>query len=429
MSRTYTVKSGDTLGKISIQYYGSFSKWNNIVKANPQLAGRKTVYDGSPVIRPGDVLLIPDEKDAPKNNAPVQTRQTIVLDENAKKDLALYVDGVKFTGFTGYTVTSAVDTFDAFSFSSLWDSSSKECRDAFRPFTYKKCSVYYDSELIFQGVMLPAVPSISDSGRTISVQGYPYCGILSDSCLPDSLYPPEYNGLDLQAIAETVAEPFGVTVQTKSDVGGSFEKVEIQVENKVMDFLKKLAEQRGMFLSNTQDGSLLIWKPEEEKVSATFKEGEFPFVSCTPTFDGQNMYSHVIGFSKVEGGADAEKYCYENSLLQKAGVLRVYAKTIDDADASSLENATKAVAGRMFANSVKYELIVSGHRGKDGKLYRKNMSVSVYAPDAEIYRETKFQVDEVTMTRSDSDGEKTKFSLVLSGARDGKLPEVYPWEE
>ena len=429
MSRTYTVKSGDTLGKISIQYYGSFSKWNNIVKANPQLAGRKTVYDGSPVIRPGDILLIPDEKDAPKNNTPIQARQTIVLDENAKKDLALYVDGVKFTGFTGYTVTSAVDTFDAFSFSSLWDSSNKECRDAFRPFTYKKCSVYYDSELIFQGVMLPAVPSISDSGRTISVQGYPYCGILSDSCLPDSLYPPEYNGLDLQAIAETVAEPFGVTVQTKSDVGDSFEKIEIQVENKVMDFLKKLAEQRGMFLSNTQDGSLLIWKPEEEKVSATFKEGEFPFVSCTPTFDGQNMYSHVIGFSKVEGGADAEKYCYENSLLQKAGVLRVYAKTIDDADASSLENATKAVAGRMFANSVKYELIVSGHRGKDGKLYRKNMSVSVYAPDAEIYRETKFQVDEVTMTRSDSDGEKTKFSLVLPGARDGKLPEVYPWEE
>ena len=429
MSKTHTVKSGDTLGKISVQYYGRFTKWNDIVKANPQLTGRKTASDGSPFIYPGDVLLIPEEKAAPKPSAPVQAKQTIVLDENAKKDLALYIDGVKFTGFTGYTVTSAVDTFDAFSFSSLWDSSNQKCRDVFRPFTYKKCSIYYDSELIFKGILLPAVPSVSDNGKTITVQGYPDCGILSDSCLPDSLYPPEYDGLDLKAIAENVASPFGVTIQVKSDVGDTFEKVEIQPENKIMDFLKKLAEQRGVFLSNSQDGSLLIWKPEEEKVSATFKEGEFPFVSCTPAFDGQNMYSHVIGFSKVEGGADAEKYCYENKLLQKAGVLRVYTKTIDDADAGSLENATKALAGRMFANSVKYELTVSGHRDKNGKLYRKNMCVSVYAPDAEIYRETKFQVDEVTMTRSDSDGEKTKFSLVLPGARDGKLPEVWPWEE
>lgn len=429
MSKTHTVKSGDTLGKISVQYYGRFTKWNDIVKANPQLAGRKTASDGSPIIFSGDVLLIPDDTEKPKTDAPIQAKQTVVLDENAKKDLALYVDGVKFTGFTGYTVTSAVDTFDAFSFSSLWDSSNKKCRDIFRPFTYKSCAVYYDSELIFQGVLLPAVPSVSDNGNTITVQGYPKCGILSDSCLPDSLYPPEYDGLDLKAIAETVAEPFGVTVLCKCDVGAAFEKVEIQPESKILEFLKKLAEQRGVFLSNAQDGSLLLWKPEEEKVSATFKEGDVPFVSCTPTFDGQNMYSHVIGFSKVTGGADAEKYCYENELLQKAGVLRVYAKTIDDADAGSLENATKATAGRMFANSVKYELTVSGHRDKGGKLYRKNMCVSVYVPDAEIYRETKFQVDEVTMTRSDSDGEKTKFSLVLPGARDGKLPEVFPWEE
>lgn len=429
MSKTHTVKSGDTLGKISIQYYGRFTKWNDIVKANPQLAGRKTAPDGSPLIFAGDVLLIPEDVQPPKASAPIQAKQTIVLDPDAKKDLALFVDGVKFTGFTGYTVTSAVDTFDAFSFSSLWDSSNKKCREIFRPFTYKQCTVFYDSEMIFHGILLPAVPYVSDNGNKITVQGYPRCGILADSCLPDSLYPPEYNGLTLQAIANNVAGPFGVTILTKCDCGNSFEKVEIQPEDKVLDFLKKLAEQRGVFLSNSQDGSLMLWKPEEEAVSATFKEGEAPFVSCTPTFDGQNMYSHVIGFSKVEGDKDAEKYCYENKLLQKAGVLRVFAKTIDDADSGSLENATKATAGRMFANSVKYELVVSGHRDRTGKLYRKNMCISVYAPDAEIYRETKFQVDEVTMTRSDSDGEKTKFSLVLPGARDGKLPERFPWEE
>jgi len=58
-NKKHTVKSGDTLGAISILYFGTFSKWNEIVKANPQLAGRKTAIDGSPLIYVGDVLTIP----------------------------------------------------------------------------------------------------------------------------------------------------------------------------------------------------------------------------------------------------------------------------------------------------------------------------------------------------------------------------------
>ena len=80
MSKTHTVKSGDTLGKISIQYYGRLTKWNDIVKANPQLAGRKTAPDGSPLIFAGDVLLIPEDVQPPKASAPIQAKQTIVLD-------------------------------------------------------------------------------------------------------------------------------------------------------------------------------------------------------------------------------------------------------------------------------------------------------------------------------------------------------------
>ena len=429
MSKSYTVKSGDTLGAISVKYYGVFGKWTDIVKSNPQLAGRKTAIDGSPLIYPSDVLIIQDKPLIKNTNAPIQTKQEIVLDPDAKKDLALYVDGKKFTGFTGFTVSCPVDTFDAFSFSSLWDSSKKEIRDIFRPFTYKNCSVYFDGDLIFKGVLLPATPEVTPNSKTITVQGYPLCAVLQDSTLPDSLYPPQYDGLDLKQITDNIAGAFGVSVQAKVDVGSTFEKVEIKPEDKILDFLTKLANQRGLFFTNAQDGSLLIWKPEEEAVSATFKEGEPPFYSCKPAFDGQNMFSHITGFTKVTADKDSEKYTFENSYLKKAGVLRCYTKVIDDAESGTIENSTKAIAGRMFANSVKYTLEVTGHRDKNGKLYRKNMMVSVLAPDAEIYKETKFQVDEVKLERSDSDGEKTTFTLVLPGARTGKLPEAYPWEE
>ncbi len=429
MPKVHTVASGDLLWKISVKYYGIPGKWTDIVKANPQLQGRKKAADGSPVIRIGDNLIIPDEPDKKDSKAPLQAKQTIVLDENAKKDLALYCDGKKFTGFTGYTVVCSVDTFDAFSFSSVWDSGKKELRDLFRPFTYKECEVYFDGDLIFKGRLLPAVPNVQPDSKKITVQGYPLCAVLNDSTLPDSLYPPEYNDLNLKQIAENIAGAFSVNVQVKADVGDAFKSVEISPEDKILDFLGKLAEQRGVFLSNAQDGALLIWKPEQEEVGATFKEGEQPFISCVPALDGQKMFSHVTGFTKVSEDTDSEKYTYENNYLIKHGVLRCYTKTLQDVDSAGLENAVKAMAGRMFAAAVKYTLTVAGHRDKNGKLYRKNMMVSVLAPDAEIYKETKLQVDEVQLKRSESEGEQTVFSLVLPGARTGELGGSFAWEE
>lgn len=429
MPKVHTVASGDLLWKISVKYYGIPGKWIDIVKANPQLQGRKKAADGSPVIRIGDNLIIPDELDKKDNKAPLQAKQTIVLDENAKKDLALYCDGKKFTGFTGYTVVCSVDTFDAFSFSSVWDSGKKELRDLFRPFTYKECEVYFDGDLIFKGRLLPAVPNVQPDSKTITVQGYPLCAVLNDSTLPDSLCPPEYNDLNLKQIVENIVGAFSVNVQVKADVGDAFKSVEISPEDKILDFLGKLAEQRGVFLSNAQDGSLLIWKPEQEEVGATFKEGEQPFISCVPALDGQKMFSHVTGFTKVSEDTDSEKYTYENNYLIKHGVLRCYTKTLQDVDPAGLENAVKAMAGRMFAAAVKYTLTVAGHRDKNGKLYRKNMMVSVLAPDAEIYKETKLQVDEVQLKRSESEGEQTVFSLVLPGARTGELGGSFAWEE
>ncbi|MEO6155868.1 MAG: LysM and BON domain-containing protein [Thermomonas sp.] len=54
-SRTYTVKSGDTLSKISKEMYGEANKYNQIFEANkPMLKDPDKIY-------PGQVLRIPPE--------------------------------------------------------------------------------------------------------------------------------------------------------------------------------------------------------------------------------------------------------------------------------------------------------------------------------------------------------------------------------
>lgn len=427
MAKTHKVIAGDTLNKIAVRYYGDAAKWTDIVKSNPQLAGRKSVYDGSPVIYPGDVLIIPD--DSVQAAVKTAVKETLVLDDNAPRDLGLKGLGKFITGFTGFTLVRSVFGNDGFSFSSTWNENSEQTRNAFRPFSYPTFDVYFDDDLVFTGKALPPTPSVQPDAQTINVQGYPLCGVLVDSCLPPSLFPAEYSGLDLKQIAETVCEPFGIGVVVQGSVGAAFEKVEVGLEDKVWDFLSKLAEQRNMFLTNTVDGNLLIYSPKVEAVSATFRQGELPFISCSPEFDGQSMYSHITGYTKTTNTADSQKYTYENKLLINRGVLRCYSKQIDDAVEGTLEESVKALAGKMFAKCVKYKLTVSGHRDKNGRLYRENMAVSVKAPGAEIYRETKLLADEVTLTRDDRGGEQTTFTLVLPESRTGALPEVFPWEE
>lgn len=55
-SKMYTVKSGDTLSKISQEYYGDAQKYNTIFEANkPMLSDPNKIY-------PGQVLRIPAQQ-------------------------------------------------------------------------------------------------------------------------------------------------------------------------------------------------------------------------------------------------------------------------------------------------------------------------------------------------------------------------------
>lgn len=429
MSKSHTVVKGDTLGSISTRYYGSWNKWKNIVDANPQLTGRKCASDGSPLIYPGDVLIIHSEEPKIVSETLPKTAVPVVLDDDGDKEISILIDGKAFTGFSGYSLKFPVDSFDVFSFSAPFDDSNKVVAGAFLPFSYKSCAVYYNKKLLFNGTLLTPNPESSADEKSLTLQGYPACGVINDVCLPESKFPPEYNGMKLSEIAKDVCGPFGFNVVMNGDEGEAFEKVEYSPGDKIFGFLSKLAGERGLLITNKENGDLLFWKPGKNKACCSIKEGEMPFVSCKGTFDSQNFFSHVTGYSKVEKEEDAESYTYENRYLIKKGVLRPFSFTADDAKSTDLKAAVEAKAGRMFASAVSYSLEVVGHENPNGDLWAKNMAISLEAPGAMIKKATLFLVDEVSFTKSDSDGNRTTLTLVLPGSRDGELPKEFPWEE
>jgi prophage tail gpP-like protein len=425
MSKKHTVVSGDTLGAISVRYLGTFSKWKKIVDANPQLANRRTASDGSPLIYPGDDLIIPE--DLTEKPVSPQTAQTIELSDS-EQDVSIVIDGKKFTGFTSYEINLSCDSFDTFSFAAPFDIAIKDIKEAITPFAFKTCAVYYFGELLFKGYLLTPDPELQSDATEITLQGYPLCGVLDDCTMPPSKYPTEYYNVTLKDIADPVADVYGIKVIYKDGPGDPFKEVAIDPNEKVLSFLLKLAQQRKLLFTNDENGRLVFYKPKKESAFIQFKESKTPLVSITPRFNAQGFYSHITGHTKNDTLLKPLSYTYENKYLINKGVIRHETIMVDDAEtASDLENAVKAHAGRMYADCISYSLTCDTHLNSEDKLFKKGMTVCIEAPGAMITRQTNFTAKNIKLLRT-KDGKTAELELVLPGSFTDELPEVLPWE-
>jgi len=426
MSKTYTVKKFDAFYLISTKFYGVPNKHNEIIAANPQFVGRKTIA-GLPDLIEGEILIIPDLIKKPKSKT-TETIQEDTITPASPDAISILVDGKLFSFFTDYSITFNIDTFDTFTFSGPFDETKLVYRETFRPFSYKKAKVYYDKYLIFTGVLLAQQCASNPDSKTLSISGYSLPGVLNDCHMPISAFPLNFNNQTLQQITEKVCKPYGIISNFLSSSGNKFSEVALEVDKPVLSFLIDLATQRGLLVSNNEKGELIFWKSGTGSPIASFKEGELPFISCSPQFNYQNFFSHITAISKTTESDISGQKTYINNYLLKRGINRHYNFIVEDAKISELASIAKIKAGQMFGESASYGLSVKGHRDKNGNLYKKNLLVSVHSPGAMIYKESNMLIKSLTMSRK-NEGDITDFSLILPGCYTGEIPEVFPWEE
>ena len=427
MPRFHTVVFGDRLGRLSTKYYGVESKYENIIQANNVLVERRLqgvlAADGLPIIYAGDNLTIPDEIINVSN--PIGQKETPdTIDTEFDGAITIVVESTHFRFFTGFSIKSSIGSLDTVSIGSPYFD-TQESRDSFQPLRYKKAAVYYGKNLFFDGILLAPVADLNPDSETLSLNLYPKCGVLSNSTLPLSVYPIEYNNLNLKQIAENVCSVFSVKVDFRGDPGASFEKVAPSPTTKVLSFIIDLAKKRGFQVTNNIHGDLLIWKAEDSRPVSFVKEGELPFISCNPSFDPENYYSEISGLTPETEEKASESYTWENPFLKDYDqYLTVEFNDIDNAD---LKGSVEAMAGRMFGSAGKYALVLNTHRDSDNNLFAKNQTIRALATKSNIYNETNFLIDTVELSRTDDSGDLANFALVLPGAYTGQLPEEVPW--
>jgi prophage tail gpP-like protein len=426
MSRAHKVKQGDTLGAIARDYLGASSKWTKVVNANPQLANRKKAIDGSPLIYPGDTLIIPEDETTarPETAAP---KKTITLSDS-EQDVSIVMGGKKFTGFTGYELNLSYDSFDTFSFSAPYDPNIAELREAILPFAFKPCDVYYQDALVFKGTLLTPDPELVAEAKEITLQGYPLCGVLNDCMVPPTKYPLQCMGINMKGIADAACEAYSIPVIFEGKVGANFTEVSIEPTDKILDFLVRLSQQRDLLFTNNEKGELIFFNAKQDAAFVSFQEGKLPLISIKPKFSAQQFYSHITGYNKTDAEYPSVSFTFENKYLINKGILRHQSITIDDAETSSdVESAVKSYAGRMFADCVSFELECEGHTNAKNELFQKGMTVCVNAPGAMLIRDTNFIARNIKLSRTTS-GKTSTLSLVLPGSYTGEIPEALPWE-
>ena len=402
----YTVKTGDTFSSIARIVYGDDNRANEVRQANPGT---------SEPLQAGVVLITPTRLP----NASVK----ITEDDN---EVSISIEGVLFKKWTSLTITRSVDSFDTLELAAPMEPDNKSFRDTFKPFTFKNIQATVGNNLLFTGTLVDVNPSFFDNIAEVLVGAYSLPGVLSDCTYPASKFPLEFENQNLRSIAASLVEPFGLKAVFNDNVGATFDRVAVEPDRGAFDFLADLARQRGLIISNNENGDILFRKITVSSPVANLIEGETGLLSVSSSFGPQQYFSHITGLQPSTVGIGGSQYTVKNTKLNT--VLRPHSFQINDATDGDAELATKAKMGRMFGDSVKYEVRVPSWRDASGALWLTGSTVKVFAPKAMIYSETLMIVKQIKFFK-DAFTELSTLELVLPGSYSGEIPGVLPWDE
>ncbi len=346
-------------------------------------------------------------------------------------DVELRLDGKRFQGWPSLDFGRHVDAFSSVEFDAPFEPNSAAFREAFRPFSYAPVELLIRGKRRFNGRLVHVEPDDEPNATTVKVTAYSLPGVLADCTEPaeESSKPQEFKKLNIADIARRLLEPFGLAFIMVGSPGPAFDRVKIDVEDKVFDFLTDLAQQRGLVLSDNENGDVVCWQSVEPGRSVVaLRDGMQPVLKARAVFKPQEYYSEITGYSRKRKGKKASKYTARNERLSGViDIVRPMAFRMSDVERGDAATATKAKIARMFANACGFEVDVATWLDPGDALWEANTTLKLLAPKAFVYRETELLVRSAWL-HADQDSETAMLGLVLPGVFSGKQPEALPWD-
>lgn len=340
-------------------------------------------------------------------------------------NVSVLIGNKSFEGWSEVEVSHSIDAFSTITIKAPMEPENEDFRKWFVPFSFVPMKAYVGNTEFFRGTMLGVEPECTAEGRTVTATGYALPAVLGDCTLAYRDLPFEFNGITPEEILRQVAGRFGLGVDVRTDLGGPLKKKKYDPATVALEFLVKIVKERNAVLSNTPTGDLLCWQSVKpgNPVGLLHQEN-IPTIKSR--FSSQDYYSEITGIGARRRKQDGSTFTEQNPFLNT--IKRPLIFKVQNIEGDGGELSAKGRMGRMFANMAVYQLedLPSWYIPDGSKLWERNTTVEVYAPNAMIYKAYEFLIRTVVF-KENRNGRTTSLELALPGAFSGEIPKTLPW--
>lgn len=303
-----------------------------------------------------------------------------------KDELTLIIEGREIIIENGKLVKTINTATDVFSCVMPWEPGLDSYIDEITaPFSYSECFIYIGGILQMKGILYNVGHAIDEGGSVKNLEIYSKTADLIDSSVR---FPFETNNMTLferiesqlnSTVTNRQFSELSVEIDDGVDIGSKFSRIDAKYSDNCFERIAKLAAERGLLVSNTIEGNLLIIKPNvNSKPVGTIIEGDSITEKFNIEFKGRERWKYYQSFSSSSKSSKTKK-------TQEASDLSIPRDRFLSFDApdslpGEAKNAAEWKKNKSAADSLDMKFPVREWYAPNGEIWQPNTTVSVVSP-------------------------------------------------
>lgn len=343
------------------------------------------------------------------------------LNNKSKDELTLLIDGKEIIVESAKLLRTMDTAADAFSCVMPWEPGLDPDVDRVtKPYSYLECGIYVGGTLQMVGLLYNVAHKRDSSGTIKNLEIFSKTANIIDSSVR---FPFETNNMNLLERCESQMNSsvagrnleIDVIVDSGVDVGGKFKRITAEQTDNCFEKLKELATQRGLILSCTKKGELLITKAKTTgSPVGTIEENNSQAESYEISFNGRNRFKNYEAIaSSAKKGTTRKKQRSADPVVTTPRFLTFSA---DDSLPGEAVDAAEWQKNKSAAESLNLNFPVNSWYAPNGQLWEPNTLVVVKSPTIGISKGYTFLITQVEF-QYEKDGTTATLQL--------KPPSVY----
>lgn len=355
------------------------------------------------------------------------------------------IDGKEYRWFNGFSVELHYSSVASkFSFNALFEPDNAEHRRLFKPFSYKDVEVYYDNNLLVTGTILN-ISFSSQANKTLAkVEGYSKTGVLQDCNVSLSNYPLEMSNMSPREMFEKLAKPYNIDVLVNDNASEEMDDPidgdrSIGVSESISQFMSKICIERGLILSHTQNGKIVVSKLDTKTDSVQKFDGTEPTVTMSLKTNGQKMFSNVGGIN--QGGLEASvQDLTENGVsgdivdsyngaenITDIEFVKSFRSRVNKVDSKpkDIKLDVRRKIGSLLKSAINLTINTDTIRFENGDVIRPNNVISVRNKELYLLNDTLFFIEKVSLKQGLVNDTATLSCVIPQVYNDDDLKDVF----